>query len=146
MILFGKKRFYQAIFLSLSISAIPIVFLLETGPNHGKMPTGLFLLFLVSLVAFYSLISVGVYVVIGGIFSSRYKNRYLSEKDISGLDDEGKAIVRDFLKRYGEPITERRYDSIRKSIISEKKEGAELANTKKKMAKALSLQKKAIEQ
>jgi hypothetical protein len=146
MKLFGKKRFYQAIFLSLSISAIPIaipiVFSLENNHNHGGTP--MFILFLFSLFIFYLIISASFYSVIGSISSSRYKNRYLSEKDISRLDAEGKAIVQDFLKKRGEPITEKKYDSMRKYILSEKKEGAKRMKVEADKKKALSFQKKAF--
>jgi hypothetical protein len=112
MKLFRDKRSDQKNLLSLFIPFLPIFLILGIGSNE-KMPTGFgaFILF-VSAMGAYSFLFIVVREITDSIFSSRYEKRYLSERDISRLDDDGKAIVRDFIEKHGTPITEKQYDSI----------------------------------
>jgi len=140
--LFRDKRLNQRSLLSLFIPALPIVLILAIGPN-GEIPKGIFAIpFFMLVITVYSILFMIVDMIIDKIFSSRYIKRCLSEKDISRLDDEGKAIVRDFLEKNGVPITESKFDSIVDSINLRKMR----MQVKAERVKALSSQKKACEQ
>lgn len=140
MKLFRDKRSDQKNLLSLFIPFLPIFLILGIGSNE-KMPTGFgaFILF-VSAMGAYSFLFIIVREITDSIFSSRYEKRYLSERDISRLDDDGKAIVRDFIEKHGTPITEKQYDSIM-GFMNLKKIQMKADADK---AKALSSQKKAL--
>jgi len=82
--------------------------------------------------------------IVDAVFSSRYENRYLSERDVSRLDDVGKAIVRDYLERHGAPITESEFDSIRESMDSTKKKIVTQEKANVNILEALFFQRKTI--
>ena len=137
MKLFSNKRLIQKVMLSIFLPVLPTAMASVIVFNIWGMKPVFIQLFIMG----YFALSAYVYIIVNSIFSSRYRKRCLSEKDVSKLDDEGKAIVQYFLEKHGTPITESKFDSTVKSMNLRKLR----MKMKAKRLEAVSSQKKACE-
>jgi hypothetical protein len=145
--LFAHKRAVQKILLSIFISTLPVdLILFGFYRNVFEVPIGIFGPYCLMLgVMLFLILFKFVSMAVDKDISSVYEERYLSEKDISKLDDVGKAIVCDFLERNGVPITESQYDSIRETMFFREYDKRIREQVETERAKTLSSQRKACE-